>query len=53
MLGIFIVGSHPLPLPSLFGNPVNPWHLGNAAQVKFKSGLQLWLQLQMSHHFGF
>jgi hypothetical protein len=34
LLGIFIVSSHPLPLP--FGNPVNPWQLGNAAQIKLK-----------------
>jgi hypothetical protein len=39
--------------PSLFGNPVNPWQLGNAAQIKFKSGLRLQLRLRMSHHFGF
>jgi hypothetical protein len=50
----FLLSAHTLSLsPSLFGNPVNPWQLGNAAQIKFKSGLQLRLQLRMSHHFGF
>jgi hypothetical protein len=46
----FLVSANTLS-PPFFCNPVNPWQLGNAAQIKFKSGLQL--QLRMSQHFGF
>jgi hypothetical protein len=36
------------PSPLFFVKPVNPWQLGNAAQIKFKSGLWLRLQLRIS-----